>query len=180
MKFIEVEKDWPFLIHPSLAVLLTAKFQKKDTITPIAWISPLSGDPPLLALALKETRFSYELLSKSKEFGINIPSFDLAEKVWLCGTNTGRKVDKFSLSGLTRMPGKVINAPLIKECIAFLECRLSADQVFGDHHLIVGEVLKAIAKEGFFANCYLENFSPCLHLRKNLFLKADWKSLKEV
>ncbi|MCR4429370.1 MAG: flavin reductase family protein, partial [Caldiserica bacterium] len=60
-----IEKNWPFLIHPTFTVLLTAGFQGKDTITPIAWIMPLSGEPPLLALALKETRFGYELLRKS-------------------------------------------------------------------------------------------------------------------
>ncbi|MGB9874930.1 MAG: flavin reductase family protein [bacterium] len=180
MSFQIIQKDWPFLIHPSLTVLLTASYEDRDTITPIAWIMPLSGEPPLVATALKETRFAYELLVKSGEFGVNVPPLDQAEKVWACGTTSGRNQDKFALTGFQRMKAERIKAPLIQECIAYLECRLFADESFGDHHLIVGEILLARVKEGLFDTCFNEKFSPCLHLRKNLFLNADWKSLRAV
>ncbi|MCR4428240.1 MAG: flavin reductase family protein [Caldiserica bacterium] len=169
-----IEKNWPFLIHPTITVLLTAGFQGRDTITPIGWIMPLSGEPPLLALALKETRFGYELLRKSGEFGINVPSFNQAEKVWRCGKTSGREEDKFALTGFSREKGEAIKAPMIKEAIAWLECQLFEDKPFGDHRLIVGKVLRARVKEEVFDQNYQENFLPCLHLRKNLFLTTDW------
>jgi len=175
-----VARDWPFLLHPSLTVLLTASHEGKETITPVAWIMPLSGEPPLVAVALKQTRFAYELLRKSGEFAINVPTLDQADKVWACGTTSGRDSDKFALTGFQRLQAEKIRVPLIQECAAFLECRLFADQVFGDHHLIAGEVLLAKVKEELFDKSFHEKFSPCLHLRKNLFLNADWKSLKEI
>jgi len=175
-----VQKNWPFLIHPSLTVLLTVSYEEQETITPIGWIMPLSGEPPFLALALKETRFAYQLLVKAKEFAVNVPGLDLAEKIWACGTTSGRNQDKFALTGFKRMKAERIKAPLIQECIAYLECQLFADNPFGDHHLIVGQVLAARVKEGYFDEHYNEKFSPCLHLRKNMFLNADWKSLKKA
>lgn len=180
MSLKAVQKNWPFLIHPCLTVLLTASHEGEETITPIGWIMPLSAEPPFLALALKQTRFAYQLLVKAKEFAINVPSLDLAEKIWACGTTTGKNQDKFALTGFRRFKAEKINAPLIQECKAYLECVLLADNLFGDHHLIVGQVLLARAKEEYFEEHYNEKFSPCLHLRKNLFLNVDWKSLKTV
>lgn len=169
-----IEKNWQFLIHPSITVLLSAGFEGRDTITPIAWIMPLSGEPPLLAMALKETRFGYELLKKSGDFAINVPSFEQAEQVWTCGKTTGRERDKFALAGFTREKGETIKSPIIKEAVAWLECQLFQDLPFGDHRLIVGKILKAKVKEELFDQNYNQSFHPCLHLRKNLFLTADW------
>ncbi len=169
-----------FLLHPNPTSLLTASCRERETITPIAWLMPLSGDPPLVALALKETRFSYQLIKEARAFALNIPFFEDAEKVWACGISSGRNRDKFALTGFTRLPAQTIKAPVIAESAAYLECVLHRDQVFGDHHLIVGGVGAARVRAELFSDRFLDGFKPCLHLRKNLFLTVDWSELSRT
>ena len=64
----------------------------------------------------------------------------IAEKVWLCGSASGRQVDKFERFGLTALPSSVVKPPLIAECPVNLECRVIDMQVVGDHDLFLGEV----------------------------------------
>lgn len=179
-KWKECLENWMFLLHPNLTSLLTASHGGRETITPIAWLMPLSGEPPLVALAVKEARFSYQLLKKAGAFVLNIPFFQDAAKVWACGTSSGAQRDKFALTGFTRLAAETIKAPIIAESAAYLECVLHSDLVFGDHHLVVGEVKSARVKQDLFTDRFLDGFSPCLHLRKNLFLTADWAKLFEA
>jgi len=173
-------KDWPFLLHPSFTVLLTCGDWERNTITTIGWSMPASGDPPLVALALKETRFAYTLIKEKNEFALNVPDFRDVDKVWLCGTVSGKDVDKFSLSGFSKLKAERISTPLIADCPAVMECSLEEDLKTGDHHLILGQIILARADETFFEKYFNSSFDPCLHLKKNLFLTADWSKLREV
>lgn len=168
--------NWMFLLHPALTALLTACFEEKETITPVAWLMPLAGRPPLLAMALKATRFSYRLLKGAGQFALNLPFLADAEKVWECGTTSGKDTDKFQQTGYTRIPAVVVNAPLIAESAGFLECKLFDDRAYGDHHLVVGEVLRAVVREDLFTDSF-HSYSAVLHIHKNLFLPPDWSQM---
>lgn len=63
---------------------------------------------------------------------------------------SGRKYDKFKETGLTPLPAKKVRAPIIKECVAHLECKLHKRITAGDHTLFVGEILTAYVNEGNF------------------------------
>ena len=71
---------------------------------------------------------------------IAIPTVDLLDRVVGIGTCSGADTDKFAKFGLTPVKGKVVKAPLIKECLANIECRV-VDLI--DRHNIV--VLEAVA-----------------------------------
>lgn len=174
--FKDAGANWMFLLHPALTALLTACFEKRETITPIAWLMPLAGQPPLLAMALKPTRFSYKLLKGAGQFAINLPFFADAEKVWDCGTTSGKDTDKFQRTGYTRISAEVVNAPLIGESAGFLECKLFDDRPYGDHRLIVGEVLRAVVREDLFTDSF-RHYPALLHIHKNLFLPPDWSQM---
>lgn len=145
-------------------VLVTVKYEEKDNITPIAWNTPVSKEPPLIAVAIGPERFIYELIQKSKEFAVNLPTLEILEEVYFCGKNSGRDVNKFEKTGLTREKAKFISAPLIKECIANLECKVDGIYPTGDHHLIIGRVLRAIVEEEVFDE----------------YLKVDLKTAKTI
>jgi len=66
------------------------------------------------------------------------------------GSCSGREVDKFSKYGLTPAPAKHLKTPIIAECIAHIECKLSETLRIGDHTLFVGEVLEAYADSKYF------------------------------
>ncbi len=97
-------------------------------------------------------RYSHELIAGLKEFVVNIPTMDIIKETLFCGRRTGRKHDQFAETGLTPLPAKMIRPPIIKECVAYLECKLHQQIAMGDHTLFVGEVLTAYVNEGVFLN----------------------------
>jgi len=140
------------LLHPKLVVLVTCRNPLEDTanIITLAWTTPISRNPPLLLLGMAPKRYSHELIAGPKEFVVNIPTMDIVKEMLFCGRRTGRKHDKFKETGLTPLPAKTVRPPIIKECVAHLECKLHQQISMGDHTLFVGEVLIAYVNEGVF------------------------------
>jgi flavin reductase (DIM6/NTAB) family NADH-FMN oxidoreductase RutF len=60
-----------------------------------------------------------------------------------CGNSSGREVDKFETIGLTPVAASRVQAPLIAECYANLECRVVDTREVNRYCLFVLEVLKA-------------------------------------
>jgi flavin reductase (DIM6/NTAB) family NADH-FMN oxidoreductase RutF len=87
--------------------------------------------------------YTFEILEETKECVINIPTAELAKKVVACGNISGRTVDKFKKFQLTAEPGTVVQAPLIAECYANLECRVVDTRMVESYCMFVLEVVKA-------------------------------------
>jgi flavin reductase (DIM6/NTAB) family NADH-FMN oxidoreductase RutF len=64
-----------------------------------------------------------------------------------CGTESGRRIDKFKKTGLTAMASLKVKPPRIKECFGHLECKVVQKHTCGDHTLFVGEVVAASVDE---------------------------------
>jgi flavin reductase (DIM6/NTAB) family NADH-FMN oxidoreductase RutF len=74
---------------------------------------------------------------------INIPTVALAEKVVACGNASGRRVDKFKAFGLTPVAAACVQAPLIAECFASLECKVVDRKLVAQYNFFVLEVVQA-------------------------------------
>ncbi len=137
-------------LTPGCTVLVTSAWEKAVDILTVSWQTPVSKEPPLLAVSVAQEHHSHGLIKKSGAFVINIPTEDLLAEVMYCGTRSGRDVDKFSETKLTPEPGEKIEVPHIKECVAFVECRTVQAVDAGDHTLFIGEVQKAEVARGIF------------------------------
>lgn len=160
------------LLNIGGVVLITAKSGERDNVTPVAWNVPVSKEPALVAVAIAPERFIYKLIEESREFGINLPTLKILREVYFCGKNSGRDVDKFERTKLTREKAKFISAPLIKECIANIECKVENIYPAGDHNLIIGKVLRAVVEAKLFEdhlNVSLEEAKTIHHLGGSLF-----------
>jgi flavin reductase (DIM6/NTAB) family NADH-FMN oxidoreductase RutF len=82
-------------------------------------------------------------LRATKECVIAIPAVKLAQKVVAIGNTSGRDIDKFKTSGLTKAPAREVAAPLIAECFANLECRVVDTRLTNKYSLFILEVVKA-------------------------------------
>ena len=69
--------------------------------------------------------YSYEALVKNKECVIAVPTVDIAQKVVEIGGCSGSDTDKFNKFELTPLKAKSVEAPLIKECLANIECHVT-------------------------------------------------------
>lgn len=84
-----------------------------------------NGFYPQIALTTGPWNFSYQALTKTKECVLAVPTVDLAKTVVKIGDCSGAQVDKFKEFGLTPLPATDVKAPLIAECLACLECRVT-------------------------------------------------------
>jgi len=133
-------------VYPSPAALITSVAEDGTpniiTLGECFNISIGLEGPVVVGLAIAPGRYSYELIQRSGEFGVNFPTAAMVEKVDRVGTVSGREVgDKFAHVGLTPFPATKIKAPLIAECPLCLECKLVDILPAGDHDLFRGEVV---------------------------------------
>jgi len=140
------------LVYPQLVTLVSCMDPEsgRPNIITVAWVTPLSINSPMVGISIAPKRHSHDLISKSKEFVVNMPTLEILEKVVGCGRASGRSVDKFSKFGLTPTPARVVKTPIVEECVAHLECRLVNRVTVGDHTLFIGEVVAAYADEKAF------------------------------
>ncbi|MCM8793462.1 MAG: flavin reductase family protein [Candidatus Omnitrophica bacterium] len=162
------------LINHGPVVLVTSKYKDKANIITLAWITPVSHNPPLVAICIHKGHFSHELIEKSKEFVINVPGEELLDKVQGCGIVSGMEVDKFKKFKLTAIKAKEVNSPLIAECFAHLECKLVKIYPGGDHSIFLGEIIYAQADEGIFTEVLdIEKVKTIHHLGANFYTKPE-------
>jgi len=164
------------LLNPGMVILVTASYKDKSTITPCAWHLPLSKKPPSLGVALAKGHFSSELIRKSEEFIVNIPGWNLLDKLVSCGKCSGREVDKFKEAKLSAARAhSLIKTPIIDECIGYIECSLFDIKEVGDHFLFFGEIIHAQADQDYFSGGFWDTKKCDLifHLGAKFFFKSS-------
>jgi len=173
MKKVIKNTSFTSILHPYPTTLITTMGNdKKPNIIAIAWISPLSINPPVLTFALRRERYSYKLLLENKEFVVNIPDIRYLKESLICGTYSGRDKDKFKLTGFTPINSHHVLVPSIAECIANIECKVIEiiDKKEFDHVIVLGEVLNVLVEEEFFDKHWdLRKVNILLHVGGNLF-----------
>ena len=130
-------------------VVLATVGGAKDNIITLAMCHVFSFKPPLIGVGIGPKRFSYGLFKESEDFAINIPNKQLLKATEICGSKSGRRVDKFEASGLTREKAQKISAPLIAECPVNIECVKFKEVEAGDHTWFIGEIVAAKRDEGY-------------------------------
>jgi flavin reductase (DIM6/NTAB) family NADH-FMN oxidoreductase RutF len=154
------------LLHPRLVVLVSCvdKGGKANAIT-LAWSMPVSINPPMVVMSIAPKRYSHRLIEETKEFVINIPTMEIVQETLFCGRRSGRSYDKFKETRLTTLPAKMVKPPIIKECVAHLECKLEQQITAGDHTLFIGRVVTAYTdKEIFDEKFDIEKVKPVYHM----------------
>jgi len=128
------------LIESGPVVLVTTHDGKNNNIMTISWTMVLDFTPAF-AITTGEWNYSFAALRKNRECVIAIPTVDMLDQVVGIGTCSGADTDKFTKFGLTPMQGKIVKAPLIKECLANIECKVV--DIVKKHNIVVLEGVAA-------------------------------------
>lgn len=133
------------LIEPGPVVWVTTWDGQKNNVMTISWTMVVDFTPRF-ALTTGAWNYSFRALDKTRECVLAIPGADLLDKVVGIGTCSGADVDKFAKFQLTPLPAKIVRAPLIRECLANIECKVV--EIVRRHDIVVLEAVAAHISTG--------------------------------
>lgn len=126
MKEIRFDEYAPQTIQqlPKGAFLTASHGGRHNTMT-IGWgsVGVVWGIPIFTAL-VRPSRFTFGLLEASNEFTVSIPLVDMAKALALCGSKSGRDIDKFAAAGITPVSALKIATPVIGGAGLHYECKV--------------------------------------------------------
>ena len=120
--------DYADIINKALkeGIFLTTKAGDKINTMVIGWghVGRVWERPVFIAY-IRNNRFTRELLDQNPAFTVNVPVNGFTKQSFtICGSKSGRNMDKISEAGLTIIPSESISVPALKEFPLTLECRV--------------------------------------------------------
>jgi len=139
------------MVPPVPAILLTVNGREgnPDEIS-VLWTFVVNGDPPQVGVSAGSEHLARQLLEEeNSQFVLNVPTASLIEAFDTIDMNSGRALDNFELSGLTRGRARVVDAPTVEEAPIHCECRTIASlEVPPVRKLFIAEVVATTVIEG--------------------------------
>lgn len=129
------------MLSPLPPALISCGSMDKLNVMTAAWTGIICTEPTLVYVSIRPSRYSNEIIRKTQEFVINVPSVKIAKAVDWCGVKSGRNVDKFKETGLTPIACSKVAAPQIKEAPISLECKVKQITSYGTHDMFLAEVV---------------------------------------
>lgn len=131
------------LLEPGPIVLVSSAWKGETNIMTMGWHTVMEFTPSLVGCIIASSNHSFEMIKKSKECVINIPTADMVDTVVKIGNSTGGDIDKFAAFGLTPVKATKVKAPIIRECFASLECRVEDTRLVKRYNFFIFRVVKA-------------------------------------
>jgi flavin reductase (DIM6/NTAB) family NADH-FMN oxidoreductase RutF len=143
-----VKADFPVsqirrYLEPGPIVLVSSAWKGKTDIMTMGWHTVMEFTPSLVGCVIAGGNYSFDLIRKSRECVINLPTIRLLDEVVGIGNCSGAAIDKFQRFGLTAVPATTVKAPLIGECHASFECKLADARLIATYNFFIFEVVKA-------------------------------------
>lgn len=136
------------MLNPVPAVMITSRNSEgKDNVFTVGWIGTACTKPPMITVAIRPERLSYEYIKQTGSFVVNLASSNLVKAVDYCGVKSGRTNDKFKDMNLSLSEAKDISCGIINQCPVAFECVVKSITPLGTHDLFLAEIV----------NCHVEN-----------------------
>ncbi len=122
-------------------MLVTSAHGHQRNIMTMGWPTVMEFTPSLVGCVFAGSNYSFGLISRSKECVINLPTTALTDQG--IGNTSRADIDKFEKFKLTPQKAQEVKAPLIAECHAHFECRLTDGSLISKYNFFIFEVAKA-------------------------------------
>ena len=156
------------MTHLSKGGLLLASTKRsgESNLMTIGWGTiGITWGRPILYVLVRPSRYTYEFIEDSGEFTVNVPTPDMSSFVGLCGSKSGRDVDKLAEFSMSATPGHTVKSITIDRCPLVYECAVvhkndiipaelvsdivSSSYPSGDFHRVYfGEILGTYGHQG--------------------------------
>ena len=129
--------------------MVSCQLEDKPNIITLAWTGVVCSEPPMISISIRPSRYSFDIIKRTKEFVLNAVNESLIMQADFCGSNSGRNVDKFKRLNLTPLEADKVRVPLIGQSPINLECQVRNIIELGTHHLFIGEVVATHVDETY-------------------------------
>jgi flavin reductase (DIM6/NTAB) family NADH-FMN oxidoreductase RutF len=130
-------------IVPTTPVWVVGTYDRdgKPNVMTAAWGGVCCSQPPCIYVSLRKATYTYGNIMERKSFTVSIPSETYTKEADYFGIASGKKVDKFSATGLTPVKSDLVDAPYVKEFPLIIECKVIKIIKIGLHTEFVGEIV---------------------------------------
>lgn len=122
-----------------------------------------SWNKPFFVAMVRPQRYTQDIIQKGNSFTVSIPTDDkMKNALMICGTKSGRDIDKEEEANIKFVSSKVVNSPIVDNCDLYYECEIKyVEQINSDkfpeelkknypnedyHYLYYGEILECYIK----------------------------------
>ncbi|MDD4310787.1 MAG: flavin reductase family protein [Candidatus Cloacimonetes bacterium] len=141
MKIYDLPSSYAKVHLPAkVALAVTTKPDGNYNLITLEWFMRTSIQPPMFAISIGESRYSHACLEDTRFFNLVFPSIEMKPLLSLCGSNSGRDMDKFSAGDVRHIAGKLHKLPILTDAVANFECEVVSQVRSGDHTIYIGQV----------------------------------------
>lgn len=129
--------------YPEPVVLVTTydPKRKKANVMAVGWTTTVSYEPRMLMVGIDDEAYTYELIRKTRQFVVALPSTAMARATLTAGSCHGHKIDKLAKCRLATQKASKVKAPLLRDAVANFECKLVTIARPGDCPLLIGKIV---------------------------------------
>ncbi|MFC1683075.1 flavin reductase family protein [Candidatus Zixiibacteriota bacterium] len=128
------------LLSPLPIVLIGSLVDDRPNFLVIGYSAPFDFGKHLF-FSIYKKRYTLKGILEHKTFSVNIPSVELVDRVEVCGSQSGRDIDKSQLFKI--FWGELKTAPMIEDCPISIECGVVEMLDYGQNYGVIGKVVKS-------------------------------------
>ena len=137
------------IVYPAPPALISSGTIENPNVMTAAWTGIINSEPAMTYVSIRPSRLSHDIISKTKEFVINLPTLHMVTAVDFCGVKSGRDLNKFKETGLTPIASFNVKAPQILQCPVSVECKVVDIKKLGSHDMFVAEIVSVDVDDAF-------------------------------
>jgi flavin reductase (DIM6/NTAB) family NADH-FMN oxidoreductase RutF len=152
------------LLSPLPVILVGANVHNKPNYLVIGYSCPFDFGKYIF-FSISKKRYTSIGVHENMTFSVNIPSEDLVEKTDICGSKSGRDIDKSSI--FENFYGELKTAPMIRECPINIECEVHEILDYDRNEGIIGRVVKSYVNQQYT-------------VKEDGKVKLDWRKVHPI
>ncbi len=165
--------DFYRLVPRPTVVITTVSQRGVPNAAPFSFNSPMASRPtPLYGFCCETSHDTWRNIQLNGEFVVNLVGADFGPLMEGMERDYPYEVSEIAECGLSEERSVAVKSPRIGEAYGWIECRMREHVELSERSVwVIGEVLRADAKEGFFDGVLnVEMANPIFHLWDDKFL----------
>lgn len=167
------------MLYPLPAVLVSVSDgEGHDNLVTVAWTGTVCTNPPMVYISLRPSRYSWQMIKKTGEFVINLTTEALVKATDWCGVKSGRDVDKWKETGLTKGGPSAVSVPVVAESPVNIECRVTQVLELGSHHMFLAQVEAVQVSSAYLddkGKFHLNRCEPLVYSHGDYYGLGKWR-----